>query len=357
MKIAITADAHLSNEPKHLFRTKALRNVLVRCAQLKVDALIIAGDLFDNNTLNPVIFENILRDLLPVPYQIFILPGNHDAGLTSSLFSDQLPVHVLEQPIFDTNNFDIPVLFVPYSSERHIGGVLSSFRNLLSANKFLIISHGDLPEQLKERNAYESGVYMPLFKRDLLEFKPKQVFLGHIHKGSSNGNVHYPGSPMGLDITETGPRSFLVYDTLTNELKKVKIVTDSVNYIKKITIIPGVDESSQLIDCVNLWEKEWEQQTDPATVIVLRISINGYSINRGSVESTLRNLFSLCRNPIHVELIDTINLSAFSEVTLLEAARELKQDVDLIPLVDSETLPDKDQIYFEVLRLLFGSEP
>jgi len=355
MKIAFTADIHLTNDPRHSSRSDALANILAQCAASRIDALIIAGDLFNDDVSNPGVFENIIRQFQPLEFPIFVLPGNHDPRLTSNLFSDELHLRVIEEPTLDSDHFDLPVLFIPYAPDRQIGAVLSAFKKELVANGFILVSHGDLPGQMEERNTYENGFYMPLFNRELQEFKPRQVFLGHIHTPYSNGNVHYPGSPFGLDITETGMRSFIVYDTKANEIERRPIRTNSLNYIKKILITPGSDETEQLKSAIEDWNNDWKQ-TDPMTVIVLRVSIEGYSSNRGAVESNLRVLISTSRNPIQIESIDTANLSAFNQEILIGAVDDLKREVNNLPLVDGKTIPERDQIFSEVLNLLFGGK-
>ena len=356
MRIAFTADIHLTNEQRHSSRSDALANILDQCALSRVDALIIAGDLFNNDVANPRVLENIIRQAQPLEFPIIVLPGNHDPLLTSNLFSNELHLRVIEQPTLDLDHFDIPILFIPFALGRRVGEVLSNFKKDLIPNGFILVSHGDLPGQIQERNTFEGGFYMPLFKRELQEFKPRQVFLGHIHSPISNGNVHYPGSPIGLDITETGIRSFIVYDTKTNNTERRAIRSNSVNYIKKILLTPGRDETDQLTSYIKGWKHDWEQ-TDPSTIIVLRVTIEGYSSYRGAVESNLKELLSTSKNPIQIESIDTTNLSAFNQEVLNGALDDLKQIVADLPLDDGKTMPDREQIFSEVLTLLLGGKP
>ncbi|HWS24830.1 MAG TPA: metallophosphoesterase [Anaerolineales bacterium] len=356
MRIAFTADIHLTNEQRHSSRSDALANILAQCASSRVDALIIAGDLFNSDVANPRVLENIIRQAQPLEFPIIILPGNHDPHLTTNLFTNELHLRVIELPELDREHFDIPILFIPYAPDRRLGEVLSNFKTDLVPNGFLLVSHGDLPGQIQERNTFEGGFYMPLFKRELQEFKPRQVFLGHIHSPISNGTVHYPGSPIGLDITETGIRSFIVYDTKTNEIERKTIKSNSVNYIKKILLTPGRDETDQLNRYVEGWKHDWEQ-TDPSTLIVLRVTIEGYSSSRGIIESNLKELLSQSTNPIQIESIDTSNLSAFNQEVLSGALEDLKRIVADLPLNDAKSLPEREQIFSEVLNLLFGGKP
>ena len=53
VKIAITADNHLTTKTKNPERFKTLEYILKRCSELKVKLLIIAGDLFDQNIPYP----------------------------------------------------------------------------------------------------------------------------------------------------------------------------------------------------------------------------------------------------------------------------------------------------------------
>lgn len=61
MKIAITADIHLTNRERHPERFHALENILDQLVDQEVNTLIIAGDLFDASCTTPGLFEDVVK--------------------------------------------------------------------------------------------------------------------------------------------------------------------------------------------------------------------------------------------------------------------------------------------------------
>ena len=53
MKIAVTADLHLTSRVRNPERYHALANILEQLADRKIDNLVIAGDLFDASCNDP----------------------------------------------------------------------------------------------------------------------------------------------------------------------------------------------------------------------------------------------------------------------------------------------------------------
>lgn len=81
MKIAITADVHLSSYKETPERYHALRDILQQAVSASLDAVLICGDLFHQNFNNYKDFEKLANDFQKM--EIWILPGNHDAKVSS----------------------------------------------------------------------------------------------------------------------------------------------------------------------------------------------------------------------------------------------------------------------------------
>ena len=92
---------------------------------------------------------------------------------------------------------------------------------------------------------------MPLKKSDILESNLKKVFLGHIHKPTDlknplGGKVIYPGSPQGLDVSETGHRRFLVLDTNRMEITERRVQSNSIFLVETFFVFPTDQEMKHL---------------------------------------------------------------------------------------------------------------
>ncbi|MHB8113803.1 MAG: metallophosphoesterase, partial [Bellilinea sp.] len=89
MKIAITADTHLTTSEKHPERFHAIENILDQLVEQEITTLIIAGDLFDATCTTPGEFEDIIKKKKYLKIKLFIIPGNHDPVISDGTFSLQ----------------------------------------------------------------------------------------------------------------------------------------------------------------------------------------------------------------------------------------------------------------------------
>ena len=159
------------------------------------------------------------------------------------------------------------------------------------------VGHGDFIEGQREPNPRKKGVYMPLKQGDLSDPGLRQVFLGHIHKptplqSSTAPKVIYPGSPQGLDVTESGPRRFLVYDTESGEVFERKVNCSLFYLNETILVVPSsrekeaiVQEFKARLDKANLTEGELREKTR------LRLRVEGFALDKDAlVESFSQTL-------------------------------------------------------------------
>ena len=235
MKIAITADVHLTSHEKNPERYHALENILDQLVALNIETLIIAGDLFDASCKDPGELERLLKNTRYDSITVYIIPGNHDPVLSQGTFTLQNIKYLTEPQLVDFFS-DSSFLFLPYQNKSSIGEVLAAFPQTLAVNAWVLVAHGDNLASTSIKNNYENGLYMPLSRKDLQLYSPKKVFLGHIHAKSDTGIVHYPGSPCGLDPTETGIRSFLIYDTSVGKVERIPVETDVIYLQETLTI-------------------------------------------------------------------------------------------------------------------------
>ncbi|MEE3181811.1 MAG: metallophosphoesterase family protein [Planctomycetota bacterium] len=294
MKIAITADVHLRPGGEHPERLNALRNRFEQVAADGIGVLIIAGDLFDKNVQDFKDFEALCRDHQEV--KVEIVPGNHDPALSSGMIAaENVTVH-------DTVDLvkigETPFLFVPYSEGKNMGEQIAGKKSDLDqeAGQWILVSHGDFIGGVKDSDPYEKGIYMPLSRKDLDTFRPRATFLGHIHKADVPENLHgkavYPGSPCGLDISETGRRKFLVYDTGERSLKSRTVDTDVLFFRESFLVIPGDDEASRLEEGIAERIRSWELKPGENEKVQLRVEARGYACDREGIAAAFNTGFS-----------------------------------------------------------------
>ena len=111
-RILHTADPHLvrlGDKP-----CQSLEAVVDLAIRMKMDMVIIAGDLFDFNNVDDDLVDFAIKQLKRLPMDVLILPGNHDCLVEGSVFSrDERWKNIPNVRIFraeEGETFDFPDL-------------------------------------------------------------------------------------------------------------------------------------------------------------------------------------------------------------------------------------------------------
>lgn len=363
MKIAITADVHLvpGEKPERL---NALSNIFEQLEAEGIGVLIIAGDLFDEDVRELKDFEELCRKHRAV--KVHVIPGNHDPSLSSGDFTSETSENVTVHDTVDLEELDenctTPFLFVPYCEEKNMGEQIVEKKPQLDEvrGKWILVSHGNFMGGVKERDPYETGIYMELYQKDLDIFRPKTSFLGHIHlvadlpPGDLRGEVVYPGSPCGLDISETGRRRFLIYDTENEALESRDIKTDVLFFKESFLVIPGEDEISRLQEEIEERIRSWDLGSSESEKVLVRVEARGYARNRKEISEVLRSGFSAFRidgdKGPDMEAVQ----SDGSDDALAKVAAETLKAIDELDWDFSDpSEPDRDEVKEEALHAIY----
>jgi len=229
--------------------------------EYKLDALFIAGDFFENNSIEDeeikFIFE-CLKGLQEIP--VFISPGNHEFYKGSLYDPNVLRLRDLgEWPtnvkIFSKNNFEAfslsdAVIYGRANTNRE-DRAFDHLPELNSEKVNIAIFHGS-----RERNApKDKESWLPFTDEELISSGFDYVALGHYHDYAEirdkDGNIRgaYSGSPLARAKDETGNRGGLIIEVI-KEGDKTRVDTEYVILtdfqVKKesIYIEPNQDISS-----------------------------------------------------------------------------------------------------------------
>ena len=278
MRILHTADWHLGKKLEHLSRLPEQKKVLAEIVEIAeaeaVDAVIVAGDLFDN--YNPSaeateLFYQTLKDLSRGgTCAVVVIAGNHDAperieapnalarlnGIVLSGFPHTvIPPFKLKTGLeliqsapgyicLKLPNFDYPLrlLLTPYANEfrvKHFLGIEqkeAALRDLLqnhwtetADNHFhepglnVLMTHLFVSDKKDQENLQEpeeekpilyvggAQVIFPANFPDSLQY----VALGHLHRPHAveherNFPIRYAGSPLAFSFAEAGQEKSVV---------------------------------------------------------------------------------------------------------------------------------------------------
>jgi len=353
LKIAVTADLHLTTISKNPERFHALSDILQQCGTEKVQLLVIAGDLFDKNMPNYADFEQVYKKNRPKGLRTVVIPGNHDHTLSSAQIIGE-GLFIYDQPILQPLNDTRKILFLPYQADRSMGEAIAPFADELHGERWTLIGHGDWTDSFNTPDPYESGFYMPLTRNDLVLYQPELVFLGHIHLPQGKDKIYYPGSPTPLNINETGPRRFLVLDTEVGEVRSLTINSVLEYYNEHFVMIPGDNDLDHLIQEIQERIQGWELSPSREEYVQVRVEISGNALtDRIKIQKGVKKAFS----PYHFYLDqDPIlqNLFHDSDPDRAAVAQEFKSWLQNLDWNNGIKKPTKTLILEKALNTVYG---
>lgn len=181
------------------------------CLEERVDALMIAGDLYDGDLRSmktAVFFGTQMRRLTEAGIRVFVIRGNHDAEsvITKHL---SLPdgVHVFSgrAEAVKIESHDVVVHGISFARPQAPESLLPKFKAPVSGCVNIGLLHTSLA------GAEGHDTYAPCSLADLTGHGFDYWGLGHVHKrkvyAESHCTVVMPGIPQGRDIGEAGPKS------------------------------------------------------------------------------------------------------------------------------------------------------
>jgi DNA repair exonuclease SbcCD nuclease subunit len=350
MKIAFTADTHLRTAKESLHKYNALRDILQQMSNTGIEKLVVAGDLFDKQFSNYVEFEEFCSSYKERGIEFHILPGNHDAGIKTGVFAaDNIKVYD-KTKLVGFEDTGLPILFVPYLEGKTIGEEIASYKNKLEPAGWILAAHGDWLGSSIEPNPSEPGTYMPLTKKDILIYKPARVVLGHIHKPLDINNLHYCGSPVGLEINETGKRRYLALDLRNNNLESHTVNTDALYFTPILHIYPMENEKTYLEEQVSGIIDGWGLTKEEIKKTKIRIKISGYTSDKKKLNAVIENSFKDFKN-IDAK-IDLSEVYLADNYELNEISKKVINHIENLDL--GKNLPAKDEIILSALKTIYA---
>jgi DNA repair protein SbcD/Mre11 len=355
VKIAFSADLHLTSQAEHPERYLALEAILRRMSVEGIPTLIIAGDLFDSDAQAYTDFEKLINKKVYSDLSIHIIKGNHDSELKHGMLKcDAVTIHD-DPSILKEAEFGVDLLLVPYDDKKTLGEVISAEKSALRPKAWVLVSHGDWLDGSRDADPYEPGVYMPLTRKDMASSEPALAVLGHIHKAVDARDVVIPGSPCGLNITETGVRSFVVLDTDTHKLERIPLETDVIFLDERLVLYSMPDEveyvSAQVKEVIESWgiPKKLQQK------IILRLRVEGYCSNPQQVKETVLEglkAFETYKD----EGVDFYGLQFSGDLEKNAIAASMRDVIGALHIKDGSAEPEREQILLSALDVIYGGK-
>ena len=262
MKIIHTSDIHLNSKMESSLNSKQAKERKVELLstfsrlvdyanQHSVEAIIIAGDLFDTESINKSTKEFVLNIISKNKHISFLyLCGNHEK--TAFIDNIEIPENLLTFNNSWTYHQIGNVVFAGVNITKENHKSIYSSLQLDSANTNIVILHGQTSKYFAKDN-YEVI--------NLTELKNKNIdylALGHIHSYTidsldDNAKYCYPGCLEGRGFDECGEHGFVLVDVDNKNLS-----TTFIPFAKRQLLELNIDisKSTSVYDIDELIKKE-----------------------------------------------------------------------------------------------------
>ena len=229
-----------------------------------------------------------------------------------------------------------------------MGHVLAENKDNLKS-PWILIGHGNWAETIRTPNPTEPGVYMPLSRSILKSYQPALTVLGHIHKplAETKHNVYYPGSPCGLDITETGPRTYLTLDLKNLEIESQTVKTETLYFDEQLVVYPMEDEEE-------FWQQELDQLKSAWDLkrSVIRVKVSGFTTNKRKLKQFFEQELAGFTG-WKGEKLDLSDLNSADNEELLKITQHVSQKIKQLELPVKAGEPTRKQILQEAIKSIY----
>ncbi len=211
IKIMHCADLHLGAELSSIGRPaderrgellSTLGRITAECKKRETELLLIAGDLFDTQTVPYELFETVKSYFATIPdTAVAVVAGNHDYLCTNSPYYEEWSenVHIFKK----TETIEVKgvnVTGIPFTSAYSDSFSLPQATDGIN----ILLMHADIG----------GGQYNPVTPQALFATGMDYIALGHVHKASGlqkSGSVTYAycGCPEPMGFDELGEKGVL----------------------------------------------------------------------------------------------------------------------------------------------------
>ena len=282
-------------------------NIINLCIKEHVDALLIAGDVYDgaDRSLGAQLkFVDGLKRLDAAGIRSFVCHGNHDpldgweARLDLPDGCVRFGPELRGEPVFPDNPERAIVYGISYPQRDVRENLSQHFRDLPRAGFNIGLLHANVDGNT-EHDSYASCSLSDLEKTGIDYWA-----LGHIHTRSvlrhENPSIVYPGNPQGRHPNEPGPRGVYLVDVDVSGAVRLEFRSvDTIRWESRDLQIGGLEDEQQALDAMfNLAGLVLDEAEGRS--VVLRLVLGGRGpLDRwlrrpGTVEDLLQELNEEC---------------------------------------------------------------
>ena len=159
--------------------------------------------------------------------------------------------------------------------------------------------------------------------------------------------------PCGLDITETGRRRCLLYDTDTNRVEPLAHATPVLYFDESFVIVPVADEEAYLRAQIEARQQEWALTPEEKEKAKLRVKVSGYSADRAALRPVLQDAFDgfdfyKGQEP------DVAGVLVSDDLERHYIAEQVQANLEDLVWPEGRDEPGPDEILLEALHIIYG---
>ena len=305
IKILHTADIHFDTPfsgmaPSEALKSKEeLKQVFEKIIQIvlekNVDIFLIAGDVFDNLSVNKSTLYFIKRCLEKIKnVKVFISPGNHDPFNEKSFYNivewpDNVHVFKGEMESVILEDLDTVVFGTAFNT-RHVNESLLKGMNRVNGYNNIMVIHGEISSS-KDGNEYN-----PITEEDISESQMDYIALGHRHKYSEVNKINntyysYCGCPQGRGFDELNDKGVIYIELMDGFLEEEFVRTSIRNYYETNIDITGCFGYQEVVNKI-LSEISEENRINNFYKIILKGEISDeFALNEEVLRDLLKHSF------------------------------------------------------------------
>ena len=305
IKILHTADIHFDTPfsgmtPKEALKSKEeLKQVFEKIIKItlekEIDILLIAGDIFDNISVNKSTlyfikncFENISR------VKVFISPGNHDPFNGKSFYSIvnwPINVHIFKGDMESIilKDLNTVVWGAGFNTSHVKQSLLKDVKRVDEYNNIMVL-HGEITTT-KGANDYN-----PITEEDITKSNMDYIALGHRHKFSEvkkveNTYYSYSGCPQGRGFDELEDKGIVLIELKDRFIESEFIRTSIRNYHEKEINIQGCFGYSEVKNKIISEIPSHERKNNFYKVILRGEIVEEFALNEEVLKELLKDEF------------------------------------------------------------------
>ncbi len=278
-------------------RIDAISRINELAAQHQAAFVVVAGDVFESNQVNPRTVARACTAWSASPVPWILLPGNHDpldaaSVFTSATFTTQRPdcIQVLTDsvPVSLASVPGVEIVGVPWTSKQMLHdsvALVSKDLVPLQQGVRILLAHGATDLTAPQATGKTDMIYVKAAEAALGERRFDYLALGDRHsvtRVGDSGAIWYSGSPVYTDFRDPDPNQALLVDLEPGQRPSVQTLkVGEWVFLEKAQDLMGADD----VRTLGAW---FNELPDPPRTVV-RLSLRGeLSIaDRAALDATL----------------------------------------------------------------------